>query len=498
MKYDVVIVGSGLGGLECGLILARRGMKVVILERQQQPGGCLQSFRRHGELLDTGMHYVGGIGEGGCLHTTFKYLGLMDLPWQHLDPDGFDRVTIGDQTYRYAEGHEAFVETMAKHFPHERQGLERYCNIMKEVGEHIYDSILPRDVVNLFSLSLFSKSAYEFMQETFDDPLLINVLSGSSLKLDLSKDTLPLYNMAQANNSFLQGSYRLKGDGNMLVNRLIEQIEAMGGEVICNSEVEELVERDGRLVAARCTNGEVYEGTWFISNAHPAVTVGLVKESTRMRRIYKNRMQRLDNTYGMFTTSLILRPGTLKYFNWNQYIYRRPNVWTYFDAEEPVSGVLVSCRCPEASQWKDGTPDARVVDLLTPIPWHKVEQWSDTTIGRRGEEYKAYKQSMHEECVALAEQFLPGLSSKIEAHFESTPLTYRDYTLTPNGSCYGVRKDYNNPMLTLISTKTPIPNLLMTGQSLTLHGLLGVTMTSLITVSEIIGKRASWEITQEQ
>ncbi len=88
MKYDVVIVGSGLGGLECGFILAKRGMKVVILERQHQPGGCMQSFMRHGELLDTGMHYVGGIGEGGCLYAPFKYMGLMDLPWQHLDPTG--------------------------------------------------------------------------------------------------------------------------------------------------------------------------------------------------------------------------------------------------------------------------------------------------------------------------------------------------------------------------------------------------------------------------
>ena len=51
-------------------------------------------------------------------------------------------------------------------------------------------------------------------------------------------------------------------------------------------------------------------------------------------------------------------------------------------------------------------------------------------------------------------------------------------------------------MMTLLSAKTPIPNLFLTGQSLTLHGLLGVTMTSLFTVSELIGKQAAWEITQ--
>jgi len=490
MKCDVVIIGSGLGGLECALILAKKGMKVVVLERQQQPGGCMQSFRRHGELLDTGMHYVGGIGEGGCLHSPFKYLGLMDLPWQHLDPAGFDRVTIGERDFCYAEGHPAFIETLAREFPREREALERYCKVMDEVGGHLYDSILPRDEVDFFSQSLFASSTYDYLYENFKDELLINVLSGSSLKMELAKDTLPLYNFAQANNSFIQGSYRLRGDGNLIVNRLISQIEAAGGEVICNAEVEELIEKEGRIVAARCQNGETYEGTWFISNAHPAVTVDLVKESTKLKKVYRNRIHRLENTYGMFTTSLIIKPGMLKYFNWNQYIYERENVWTYFNEEGPVQGILISCRCPEQGD------DARILDILTPLPWEKIAQWADTTVGHRGEEYREMKERLYEECVRLAERFIPNLHTMVEAHFTSSPLTYRDYTLTPNGSCYGVRKDYHNPMMTLLSAKTPIPNLLLTGQSLTLHGLLGVTMTSLFTVAEILGKEEAYAITQ--
>lgn len=494
MKYDIVIVGSGLGGLECGLILAQRGMKVVILERQKQPGGCMQSFRRHNELLDTGMHYVGGIGMGGCLYAPFRNLGLMDLPWQHLDPQGFDRVTIGERTFCYAEGHEAFVETLAREFPHEREGLQKYSQVMQEVGSHLYDSILPRDEVDFFSQSLFASSTYDFLHETFHDELLINVLSGSSLKMELAQDTLPLYNFAQANNSFIQGSYRLQGDGNLIVNRLIEQIEALGGEIICDAEVEELIEKEGQLVAARCKNGETYEGTYFISDAHPAVTVDLVKESTKLKRVYKNRIHRLENTYGMFTTTLVLKPGSLRYFNWNQYIYRRPNVWNYYREEGPVQGILISCRCPEGLT-QGSEADARIIDILTPLPWEKIAQWEETTVGHRGEEYKEMKERLHQECVALAEQFIPGLHAMEEAHFCSTPLTYRDYTLTPNGSAYGVRKDYHNPMMTLLSAKTPIPNLFLTGQSLTLHGLLGVTMTSLFTVAEIIGKQAAWELT---
>lgn len=490
MKYDVIIIGSGLGGLECGYILAKKGMSVLILERQIQPGGCMQSYKRKGVAFDTGMHYVGGLGESDCLYAPFKNLGLMDLPWQRLDPSGFDRVTIGDRTFSYAEGHEAFVETLSHDFPSQREALKKYCGVMKDVGSHLYDALKPRNEVDFFTTSLFSTSAYGFLNETFSDQLLLNVLCGSSLKMELCKEKLPLYTFAQGNNSFIQSSWRLKGDGDLIVNKLMTDIRSMGGEIICNAEVEELIEHDGQLVAARCANGEIYEANLFISNAHPAVTCDLVKESTRMKKVYKKRISNLENTYGMFTLSLALKPETLKYFNFNQYIYKEADVWDYYSKPGPVSGILISCRCPEEGDY------TQVIDIITPMPWEQIEQWSDTTIGHRGEEYKELKARKADECIALAEQFIPGLSSMIQDRYMSTPLTYRDYTLTPNGSAYGVRKDYNNPMMTLLSAKTPIPNLLLTGQSLTLHGLLGVTMSSLFTVAEVLGREEAWKLTQ--
>jgi len=491
LKYDIVIIGSGLGGLECGYILAKHGYRVCVLEKEAHAGGCMQSYRRKGVALDTGLHYVGGLAPGNSLYPLFKYFNLMDLPWQRLDPTGFDHVMIGGRDFLYAEGHDAFAETLAQDFPDEREGLKKYVSVMKEVGGCLHESILPRDELNFFMSTLFGRSAYDFLQETFRDPLLRNVLCGSSLKMELNMETLPLYTFVQGNNSFIESSWRLKGDGMMIVDSLVRDIRAMGGEVICNAGVEELIEKDGTLVAALCNNGECYEADTFISSLHPAVTIDLVKKSERLRKVFRNRMHRLSNTYGAFTASLVLKPGMLKYFNWNQYIYNEPNVWTYYKDNDPVSGILISCRVPE-----DGTDNVRVLDLLTPMTWDKVAQWSDTTIGHRGEEYKAFKERKVKECIAVAEQFIPGLSTMVEAAYASSPLTYRDYTATPEGSAYGVRKDWQNPMLTLLTPKTPIPNLLLTGQSLTLHGLLGVSMTSLFTCAELIGREAAYEITR--
>ena len=88
---------------------------------------------------------------------------------------------------------------------------------------------------------------------------------------------------------------------------------------------------------------------------------------------------------------------------------------------------------------------------------------------------------------------MPNLKEAIEAQYISTPLTYRDYTHTPCGSAFGLRKDCANPLLTFLSPRTPEPNLLLTGQSLMVHGVEGVTMTALITCAEIIGRQRMWE-----
>ena len=488
MKYDAVIIGSGLGGLECAHILSKAGMSVLLLERGTQAGGCLQSYRRLGLAFDTGFHYVGGLDEGQSLHSAFRHLGLLRLPWQRLD-NHFDRVTIGNQTFSFAQGYDAFVETLTVAFPAERDALNKYADMLKQCGEQQFDALNPQTEESSVLSRLFETSAYQYLTETFHDPLLINVLCGTSLKMELRKESLPLFTFAHGNGSFIESSWRLKGDGSLIVNSLADGIRMHGGEIICNAEVRELVEKDGKLVHAVCSNGEIYEGTIFISNIHPAVTCNLVKQSSRMKKVYRSRITHLENTFGMFTVSLRIKPQTLRYFNWNQYIYKEPDVWAFHLKNNPVSGVLVSCRIPE-----DGSKYVQQVDLLTPMNWSECEQWSHTEVGRRGEDYKAMKKRVADECITLAERFIPGLRDRITGCYTSTPLTYRNYTLTPEGSAYGLRKDFRNPMITLLSPRTPIPNLLLTGQNLMLHGLHGVTMTALFTCAEVLGKEPIWNI----
>lgn len=472
--FDVVIIGSGLGGLVCGSMLAREGKRVLILERHSQPGGCMQGYQRKGLSYDTGLHYIGGLGENQRLHKVFSYLGLMNLPWVRLDADGFDRITIGQETFRFAEGYDRFVDTLSERFPKEREALQQYVKMLKAVEEV---SIESQDM-----FQLFGQNAYDYLNETFLDPLLVNVLSGSSWKMELRRESLPLFTFAHGNSSFIGSSWRLRGSGNLLVDTLAETIRSTGGEIICGAEVEELLERNGKIDAVKCKNGEVYEGKVFISDIHPAQTFAMIKESHLVKNLFRRRINSMENTVGMFTVSLMMKPETLRYFNHNKYIYEKPNVWTVAEKTDRVGGVMVSARVPE-----DGSEYVRQIDLLTPMQWDTCKQWDNTRIGRRGEDYEQMKARMADECIALAEREIPGLRQMIENIYTSTPLTWHDYTLTPDGSAYGVRKDSRNLMMTMLSPRTPIPNLLLTGQNLMLHGVEGVTMTALKTCGELLG-----------
>ena len=377
-------------------------------------------------------------------------------------------MTIGSRTYHFREGYQHFVEGMSEYFPQEKNALKRYVEMLQEAEQATFNQEE--------ALKMMEINAYEYLSTLFKDPLLVNVLSGTALKTELRTDSLPLYSFAHTTGSYIQSSWRLKGDGNLIVNKLADDIKAMGGTILCRHEVVELTEHEGKIAAVRCQNGEQYEASTFISDAHPAVTVDWMKESHLLKGMYRRRMKALENTFGIFTVSLELKPDVLPYFNHNKYVYKKPNVWTFYEDVGGIGGVMISCRVPEDKQTY-----TQQVDLLTPMPWRMCEAWKDTTIGHRGDEYMNMKQRMAQECIQLAETVIPGLGEMVTRQYTSTPLTYRDYTLTPEGSAYGVRKDCRSVMLTMLSPQSPIPNLLFTGQNMMLHGLEGVAMTAMNT-----------------
>ncbi len=490
-KQDVIIIGSGLGGLLCAYLLARAGKQVLVLEQGRTPGGCMQSYQRQGLTYDTGLHYVGGLSEGQLLHRLFQYAGLMELPWQRMQPEGFDRVTIGERTFWFDQGYKAFAQRMADYFPTEGTAIRQYTELLRETSQQELDLLRPgcdpTDQVD----ALVARNAYAYLKEQFQNPLLIDILSGTSLKMELRKETLPLFTFLHGNSSYIESSWRLRGGGSQLVEALCQGIRAQGGEILCRQRATNLIERYGQLAHVRCSNGECYEADQFISDLHPAQTTKMVRRSTKMKMRYHQRINALSNTMGMFTVSLTVRPHTYRYTNWNQYIYSQSDVWQPPSDEGKIDRLLISCRLPD-----DQSAYIRQIDLLTPTPWSLWKTYEKEGRHLPNSAYTALKRQMAADCIDMASRFFPELQRTAKYH-ASTPLTWQHYTQTPQGSAYGLRKDCNHPLQTFLSPRTPIPNLLMTGQSLILHGVHGVAMTALLTCAELLGKDYIWSILKD-
>ncbi len=464
MDRSVIIIGSGLGGLECGCILARKGFRVTILEQAAKPGGCLQSFRRGGRVFDTGLHYVGGLGEGQSLRPFFEYFGLMDLPWRQINPDCVDEIVIGNQSFPLASGHDRFVERLCERFPAERDNLREYARFLRKVGDDIF-KIFEGDSVEMNEL--LGRGAYEYLHSTISDPLLRQVLSGAFMRMEL-RESLPLYVFAQINNSFIQSAWKLEGGGDQIAHRMVDSITSMGGTVRTNARVTSIIAESGKVSEVQVNGTETLRADWVISDAHPAVTLELISDG--LRKVYKERISSLDNTFGVFTANICLKPGIPACPDGNIFIHREG-----IDLWHPDPSVTESVMVFFYPKPHGGVTH---LDLMSPMPFSMI----------KGESYEQAKREKLQECLGLVKQRLPWLDDSIERACTSTPLTYSRYTFTPQGSVFGIRHNWETPLRTVLSPRTPLDNLLFTGQSLNLHGLLGVSMTSIFTCREILGR----------
>ncbi len=427
------------------------------------------------------------------LNKLFSYLGLSDLPWKKMDEDCFDEVVIGNDHYKFPQGYDNYEKRLIEYFPHQEENIKKFVEMLRRVGEGIGRSFDPRTTDDVYVNSLFAKSAYEYMHETISDERLIDVISASAgMKMELNAEKLPLYTFAQINSQFVQSAYRITGGGMQIAEKLKEQIESLGGKVARNAEVTSLREVDGKIDSIVINGNEqkAVKADIFISDIHPAATLNLLAESKMIRNIYRKRINSLENTFGIFTVNIALKPNTIKYQNKNIFAYKHDGIWQLHEnaGDKGVEAIMINFQPPT-----DGSEFTQNIDILTPMKWNKVELWNGTEIGKRGNDYEAVKADMAKKCIDFAASNIEGLSDAIDAVYTSTPLTYSDYIATVNGSAFGIRKDYKKLMYTLLTPRTPVPNLLLTGQSLNLHGILGVSMTSIFTCAEVFGMQTVTE-----
>lgn len=488
--YDFVIIGSGLGGLQCAYILADHGYSVCVLEKNQQLGGSLQVFSRDKTVFDTGVHYLPALNKGQALHSYFKYFGLTEsIKWKKMDTC-FDQISFDDGSqFHHASSWQEFENTLMADFPKEEKAIRTYSETIQKVVKTFPLDELAYHELDHTDDTLLEISAKEFIDGLTENKKLRAVLAGSNLLYAGSAARCPLYIHALVTHGYIQSAYRCVDGGSHLAKELSKRIHQKGGDVLKRKKVVAFELENGKIKTAKTEDGHSYSAKRFISNIQPKILLQLIGKE-HFKPSFYNRFQKAVHTLSSFTVHIVCKPNSFPYLNHNVYHHTSNNVWAkpdYTEDEWPLQFMLSTPATSKSEAFADG------ISIMTYMRFDEVEKWKDTrnTIvspGERPSDYEQFKTQKAERLLQTVEKRFPHIRNCIQSIHASTPLTFRDYIGNDDGNMYGTEKDFRKGIANFIAPQTKIPNLWLTGQYLNLHGILGVTISSIVTCSQFLDK----------
>lgn len=487
--YDVIVIGSGLGGLVSALILAKEGKKVCVLEQSNQYGGNLQTFVRDKTIFDTGVHYIGGLEKGQNLHQYFDYLGIMnELKLSRMEAR-FDQFSYGtdDRTFGCYQDYQTYEQKLIADFPTEVAAIQRY---LLDIQECCTLFPLYNVQVGTYTSHRFSEiSIAAYLKQLTDNELLKSVLVGNNFLYAGSGLKTPFYVHALIINSYIQSAWHCINGGSQIAKALVNQLRSYGADLYKRTAVVHINMEDGLAKSVVTQSGSIVEGNIIISNIEPRRTLEMIGKE-HFRKSYFDRIQQIPVTTGAFSIHLSLKKNSVLYLNANHYHFKDHQAVWVEDLEKnegwPHFYML------SMTQDQENKDYAASVTILTYINYKAVIPWENTLNNKvneniRSPEYEEFKATKMQALLDLVTIRFPQLQDAILNSYTATPLTYRDYLGIHEGAIYGIQKDINHQMYNTISPQTKIENLFFTGQNTNLHGILGVTVGAFITSGYLVG-----------
>ncbi|MCU0599454.1 MAG: NAD(P)/FAD-dependent oxidoreductase [Desulfobacterales bacterium] len=449
-KYDVVIIGAGLGGLTCALGLIKKGLRVRLFEKEPKAGGCQAYFKRRGFYFESCMHSVAETYAGGPVLNALSAVGLDPLPdFVRLDPSFC--FIFPDKTYAVPPAVSDYKTMLKSEFPDESQGIERIFDTMTEIYEGLgrLPEITPK--IARYGGSVFQ----EILDESLAHPRLKAVISGfwGYLGLPPSKTSaliLSAFNASICNH----GNYFPAGGITVLVDQLKDAVIKKGGEISFKSKVEKILIRDGRACGIRVAGGDEIFAHRVVSNIDATATFFQMVGEEYLPADFISRMRRLAPTLSAFSVYLGIEGKDLP-----QNVCVANLVYPGDDLEKQYEAVLKGDL--EAMPWVVSIPtlaapalappDHHILSLFAPIPYRLpgMTDWRE----RKGEYADRF--------IRVAEKIFPGLKKRIVVSEAATPDTLVRYTGNREGALgwnYTPESIAGRP-----ENKSPVSGLWLTG-----------------------------------
>ncbi|MFO0755425.1 MAG: NAD(P)/FAD-dependent oxidoreductase [Byssovorax sp.] len=480
-RFDVIVIGSGIGGLAAALTMVRKGRSVLVLEAGKQYGGYTNPFKRRAYSFDPGLHYIGECGPGGSFRRMLDDLGLDHLRFRELSPDGFDRLVFPGYEVAMPKGPERYHERLARDFPHEKAGLDRFFRLLVDFKGAIAALNKLRGPASFLKMAphlpFFARYARATFKELLDpiikDPLLKAVLSAQGGDYGLPPSKASAIIGLGLLDHYLGGAYFPVGGSRALRDGFVEAISSAGSVLKRNHPVARILVEGGHVAGVRCQNGEEYFAGTVISNADAGVTYRDLVGREHLPGSTRRKVERMRLSLSSICLFVGVKGDVSKDGMTDANIWNYPSIDLDRGYEPLARGEMPpddffflsspSLKDPESPD--KAPPGCSTLELVTLVPYAPFTRFAGTKTMKRGPAYEAMKAELGDRYLKCVERYVPDVRKRIEVMEVATPVTNVSFAFAPEGAIYGPDHGPDQMGPWRYAPKGDVPGLFLCGSS---------------------------------
>jgi all-trans-retinol 13,14-reductase len=507
---DVIVIGSGIGGLTTGALLAKAGKKVLVLEQHYIAGGTTHSFEDKGVEHETGLHYIGNIEKRKPILDLISYnpIEWCKLGWEREDERFiYDEIFIGQNQYEFEAGEKNLVSYLMERFPYTNKSkLETYFSLIKKAAKKdmfFISKMLPfKCLAKLVSwydseyTYYCETSAYDVVKTLFDDDELIAVLFGQFGDYGMTPKTASFFIHASIVNHYLEGGWFPKGGTGVIANEICKTIKQYGGEVLVGKAVKEIAIDGNGAYGVIMDNDELIKAHSIVSAVGVRNTFHSLIKNKKYPTIYDDMLDKMPPSVQHMYCFVKLdgSPKDLKLRSSNFWIYPHNNYQKVMEdyLDDPLNApipLFMGFSCMKDESWSEKYPGVSNAIILSIAKKEWFDSWENERCMKRGKDYEGFKKQIGDRMLDEGLfRFYPELREKVLETNIGTPLSTQFYLNAHGGESYGLDMNlYRLTQSTDLRPTTDINGLYLTGQDICTLGVTGAMMAGVLTANVVAG-----------